>query len=102
LSVHSSAPDVTFVRYIVSRFSFAELFCGDVEALGDGMQSGTVCMDGGEVDVVVGDVDVVAGDAAPLSSEPLPHPARANARTTIAASRIIRRAYFARAAALPP
>src|SRR4029450_11048846 len=67
LSVHSSAPDVTFVRYIVSRFSFAELFCGDVEALRDGMQSGIVCIDGGGVDVVV-------GEAASLSFESLPHP----------------------------
>jgi hypothetical protein len=78
---------VTFVRYIVSRFAFVELFCGDVEALGDGMQSGTVCIDGGEVDVVVGDVDVVAGDAASLSFEPLPQPARMNARTVSAAIR---------------
>jgi hypothetical protein len=67
------------VRYIVSRFA-SELFCGDVDALGDGMQSGTVCIDGGEVAVVV-------EDAASLSLEPLPQPARAKARTTITASR---------------
>ena len=52
------------------------------------MQSGTVCIDGGEVVVVVGEVDVVAGDAASLSLEPLPQPARAKARTTITASRV--------------
>ena len=77
------------MRYIVSRFAFAELFCGDVEALGDGMQAGTVCIDGGEVNVVVGEVDVVVDDAVSLSFEPLPHPtrAKANARAPSAASR---------------
>jgi hypothetical protein len=72
------------VKYIVSRFSFTEFFCADVEALGDGMQSGTVFIEGGEVDVVVG---VVVGDADSLSFESLPHPTRASARTTIARHR---------------
>jgi len=77
------------VKYIVSRFPFAELFLAEVDASGDAMQSGTVCIDGGEVDVVV-------GGAAELSVErSVPQPASAKATRTMAARRVIRRAYFA-------